>query len=46
MDQQPWTADLRRRLDELLDQHRQAPHDCLAGLREQILAARRPPVSR
>jgi hypothetical protein len=35
MDQQPWTRDLRRRLDELLDQHRQALHDCLAGLSEQ-----------
>jgi hypothetical protein len=35
MDPQPWTRDLRRRLDQLLDQHRQALHDCLAGLSEQ-----------
>ena len=35
MDQQAWTRDLRRRLDDLLDRHRQALHDCLAGLSEQ-----------
>jgi hypothetical protein len=35
MNQEPWTRDLRRRLDQLLDQHREALHDCLAGLSEQ-----------
>jgi hypothetical protein len=30
-----WTADLRSRLDELLDQYRAALHDCLDGLTEE-----------
>jgi hypothetical protein len=30
-----WTADLRTRLDELLDQYRAALHDCLEGLTEE-----------
>lgn len=35
MSRPPWTRDLRARLDELLDQHRWALHDCLTGLSEQ-----------
>lgn len=35
MTQRRWTHDLRGRLDQLLDQHRWALHDCLAGLSEQ-----------
>lgn len=35
MTQRRWTHDLRARLDQLLDQHRWALHDCLAGLSEQ-----------
>lgn len=35
MNHRPWTHDLRARLDQLLDQHRWALHDCLAGLNEQ-----------
>jgi hypothetical protein len=30
-----WTADLRSRLDELLDQYRTSLHDCLDGLTEE-----------
>jgi hypothetical protein len=30
-----WTADLRSRLDELLDEYRAALHDCLDGLTEE-----------
>ena len=29
-----WTADLRRRLEELLDEYRSSLHDCLDGLSE------------
>lgn len=31
---QPWTAHLRSRLDELLDEYRASLHDCLDGLTE------------
>lgn len=31
----PWTADLRARLDELLDEHRGMLHDSLDGLTEE-----------
>ena len=30
-----WTADLRSRLDELLDEYRRSLHDCLEGLTEE-----------
>ena len=35
MDQPPWTRDLRTRLDELLNQHRWALHDCVNRLSEE-----------
>ena len=35
-----WTGDLRRRLEELLDEYRASLHDCLDGLTEDQARAR------